>query len=251
MPVHVSSHCKKSTKAGKTDMSGHGKRKNGSKFNIVSFVLSIICISVISLGILLACIHPVFQIIEAAYLQMVTQGQADDIVRTKVLSASAISATATGAAVFAHEGEQVNGDRLQTRYGFLRCEEINMNVPVYFGDTEERLLYGVGIYPKGSVPGKAGTTLIAGHDSTYFASLENINEGNYLIFTKDSKQYLYKVRMTEIRKASDGFDLKKDGDQELVLYTCYPFGVSSISREKRFFVYCDFISESKEESVNE
>ena len=94
-------------------------------------------------------------------------------------------------------------------------------------------------------------SLIAGHDSTYFASLENINEGNYLIFTKDSKQYLYKVRMTEIRKASDGFDLKKDGDQELVLYTCYPFGVSSISREKRFFVYCDFISESKEESVNE
>lgn len=128
-------------------------------------------------------------------------------------------------------------------YGMITCEEIDLMAPLYFGDSEKVLELGAGQYIKSKLPGFGGTILVGGHDTSFFAPLEEVKVGQQITITTDYGTYLYEVRETTIAKTDDleASQLDKDSEQ-LVLYTCYPFGELLRARDERFFIYCDKVA---------
>lgn len=133
---------------------------------------------------------------------------------------------------------------LGIHYGNIYCETINLEAPIYYGDSDSILLEGVGHYTASGLPGEGKPILIGGHDITYFAPLEWIKSGDVVIVTTNYGQFEYKVVSTLITDASDynAYDLPLDREQ-LILYTCYPFG-QVVGDRDRFFVYCERIMPS-------
>lgn len=129
------------------------------------------------------------------------------------------------------------------RYAKISCEEIGLDVFLYFGDEEEILKHGVGQYVESSLPGFGGTILVCGHDTTYLASLSSIEKGNVITVDTGYGRYRYAVRETAVVKSGDTAAYELDSKEEqLVLYTSYPFSEILTAREEKFVVYCDKIS---------
>lgn len=128
---------------------------------------------------------------------------------------------------------------LEKQYGTISCQRISLSAPIYYGDSDGALENGVGHYPNGNLPGKGRTILISGHDATYFASLEKVKRGDLMTITTDYGQFEYIVTSLKILDHTDtkAYDLNQE-KEELILYTCYPFGQLVGKRSLRFFVYC-------------
>lgn len=129
---------------------------------------------------------------------------------------------------------------LHEQYGSLHCVNINLTVPIYYGDGDQEFEQGAGIYPGYTLPGEKGTTLIGGHDGTYFAPLENISQGDVIEVDCINGTHYYSVTGTAAADASDEskYGMTEDEDK-LILYTCYPFGKATSDRSKRFYVYAE------------
>ncbi|MHB8130879.1 MAG: class D sortase [Mobilitalea sp.] len=136
---------------------------------------------------------------------------------------------------------------LETQYGTIICDTVALTAPLYYGDSESSLSNGVGQYPLSGFPGKGKPILVSGHDVTFFAPLEKIEIGNVINITTNYGEYEYKVVATKIAGSADttAYDLTQDKEQ-LILYTCYPFGQVIGDRKDRFFVYCDRIRDINE-----
>ena len=135
-----------------------------------------------------------------------------------------------------------------TQYGTITCERIALLAPVYYGDSEADLQSGVGQYPNGVLPGDGKPFMISGHDTTFFAPLEQVKIGDIVRIKTGTITYSYSVVSKIIAEASDtsAYDLTQEKEQ-LILYTCYPFGQLVGNRSKRFFVACDRITENDSE----
>ncbi len=145
---------------------------------------------------------------------------------------------------------QIQVPALETHYANLYCERVELDAPVYYGDSDTVLSYGVGQYAASGLPGEGKPILIGGHDATYFAPLEHINIGDIVTIETNYGQFEYKVAATRIADAleTDSYDLSQAKEQ-LILYTCYPFNQLLGDSSDRFFVYCDRILDS--ETVSE
>ncbi|MFV0527233.1 MAG: class D sortase [Lachnospiraceae bacterium] len=127
-------------------------------------------------------------------------------------------------------------------YGHLVCERIGLDTDVYYGDDYYILREGAGQYIGSSLPGGTRPTLLAGHNITTFAPLQNIQAGDIINFATAYAVYQYQVTETKILSANDttAYDLLTPREQ-LILYTCYPFATLG-SLQQRYFVYADKIS---------
>ncbi len=140
--------------------------------------------------------------------------------------------------------ENVVWPKYSEQYGKLTCSKLKINAPVYFGDCGSILEKGAGTYSGSSIPGANKTILIGAHDTTYFEGLEKVKENDVFDFTTTYGLYQYKVKDIKVYdkdKYDEAYSL--DGDKEqLVLYTCYPFGKFVGDKEQRMFVYLEKIS---------
>ena len=133
---------------------------------------------------------------------------------------------------------------LGTAYGVITCDNLNIEADVYYGDDEKSLMAGVGQYSGSNLFGCGGTILLGAHDTTYFAGLENVQIGDVFEVQTNYGHYTYRVNSTKVVKADDSSAYNLDEQHEnLILYTCYPFGDMTTNRKKRFFVYCDRIDD--------
>lgn len=129
------------------------------------------------------------------------------------------------------------------QYGEILCEDIGLRVPLYYGDTDDVLEQGAGIYAGESLPGKGGRILVSGHDTTTFAPLESAQKGMAIQVRTLYGQYEYEVTKTEVMDVLEYSDRKAGTEaEELALYTCYPFGAETELRSERFFVYAKKVS---------
>ena len=62
-----------------------------------------------------------------------------------------------------------------------------------------------------------------------------------------SGQYTYQVTKTEVKDASE-YKTPDSDKEQLVLYTCYPFGEEDTMRSDRYFVYAE---KTKEQETKE
>lgn len=139
-----------------------------------------------------------------------------------------------------------------TRYANLICGRINLNVPVYYGDNDVCLHYGAGQFLGSMLPGFGSPTLIAGHNSTFFAPLKNAKNGdNFDLITNYG---IYTYRVSEIKIMNKNlFDksILSQKNNQLILYTCYPFTPVSGVRTDRLFLFCEMVSGPMVVNINE
>ena len=162
-------------------------------------------------------------------------------------------------------GAKVSWPKYTEPYGKIICKEIKLEAPLYMGDSDyvlggkiedkvendysdefegtknENFKGAAGTYLGSSIPGDGKTILVGAHDTTYFKPLEKVKKGMVMNVRTSYARYKYKVRDIRIYdkdELDDAYNLQADKEQ-LVLYTCYPFGKLNGDKSKRMFVYLD------------
>lgn len=137
--------------------------------------------------------------------------------------------------VFPADGEQ---------YGQVVCEQIGLDSPVYWGDSDEILMYGAGQSIISLPPGFGCSVILSGHNTTFFQCLQNAAEGNVIKFHTNYCDYEYTVTRVEVIDENTLNDVLIDAsvdgvDEQLIMYTCYPFYVISGRKTDRLVVFAD------------
>ena len=126
------------------------------------------------------------------------------------------------------------------QYGNLTCETIDLSAPLYFGDDDLIFEKGAGQYVMSGIPGEGRPILVGGHDVSYFAPLEQIKVGDEVTVNTVYGLFVYQVTEIKIESVEKWENETLNRNQEnLILYTCYPFGNIFGVREDRFYVICD------------
>ena len=125
-----------------------------------------------------------------------------------------------------------------SRYGNIRIESLDINLPLYYGDKLEILKNGVGQSSGAYFPGEGGTIICMGHNTkSFFYKLPEIKMDSIIKIETTYGTFEYKVRDTKIVDMYDVDELPvQKKDEILMLYTCYP--VNGLGHKKdRFVVY--------------
>ena len=128
-------------------------------------------------------------------------------------------------------------------FGKISIESVNKNINLYYGDGNEQLRKGAGLFNGSFLPGFNRTSMIAGHSLPYFECLGDVKAGDIIKISTHYGDFEYKITNTKIGKATDesNYDLGQSEKEQLILYTCYPFELIGYKSD-RLFVYADKIS---------
>lgn len=139
--------------------------------------------------------------------------------------------------------EDVSSPNIGTHYGELSSEDFDLNVPVYYGDSDKILSLGAGHYTGSYMPGFGQPILISGHNRTIFAPLEFAEVGDQITYRTHYGTFVYEIRETSVHHHTDrsAYNLRQD-KEELILYTCWDFTPISGSKQERIFFYLDKVS---------
>lgn len=129
------------------------------------------------------------------------------------------------------------------QYGKISISKIGLQVDLYYGDSAEILMHGVGQFQGSFLPGFNRTTLIAGHAVPYFLGFEELKIGDEIKISTHYGKFKYLINSIKVGKFNDEsmYDLGQDQQEQLILYTCYPIGVVGFKTD-RLFVYAKKIS---------
>lgn len=129
------------------------------------------------------------------------------------------------------------------QYGSLACERIGLKAPVYYGDNNDILRAGAGQYIGSFLPGWNRTIMLCAHNTTYFKPLQQVEVGDVFTFTTSYGVYEYEVTDTRVADHEDStaYDLLQE-EEQLIMYTCYPFETLAGTKTDRLFVYAKRIT---------
>ena len=127
-----------------------------------------------------------------------------------------------------------------TQYATIEIPKIDVNLPVYFGDTLEILKNGVGHSSGSYFPGEGGSIIYMGHNSKkVFRRFSELQKGNEIIVKANYGEYKYKIYDMQLIKETDVDKLPIQKDKEiLMVYTCYPFNNVGYATQ-RYVVYAE------------
>ena len=127
-----------------------------------------------------------------------------------------------------------------TQYGTIEIPRINVNLPVYFGDTLEVLKKGVGHSSGSYFPGEGGSIIYMGHNSkNMFRRFSELQLGDEIKVTTSYGEYTYKIYDMQLIKETDVDKLPVQKEKEiLMVYTCYPFNNIGYATQ-RYVVYAE------------
>ena len=129
-----------------------------------------------------------------------------------------------------------------SRYGNIKIESLDVNLPLYYGDKLSILRNGVGQSSGAYFPGEGGSIICMGHNTkTFLYRLPEIKKGAIINVETTYGTFEYKVNETKIVNMYDVDQLPVQKDKEiLMLYTCYP--VNGLGHKTdRFVVYAERI----------
>ena len=135
------------------------------------------------------------------------------------------------------------------KYADLLVNTIDLNLPIYHGDSLTILKSGVGHYAGSYFPGEGGTVILAAHNTKgFFNRFEEIQLDDIVTISANYGTFKYKVYDTKIVNETDLDAFKiQDKEERLIMYTCYPINKSIIGRKtKRYVVYAKLVGENYE-----
>ncbi len=127
-----------------------------------------------------------------------------------------------------------------TQYGTIEIPKIDVNLPVYYGDTLEILKKGVGHSSGSYFPGEGGSIIYMGHNSQkMFRRFSELQIGNEIIVKTNYGEYKYKIYDMQLIKETETEKLPIQKEKEiLMVYTCYPFNNIGYATQ-RYVVYAE------------
>ena len=127
-----------------------------------------------------------------------------------------------------------------TKYATIEIPKINVNLPVYFGDTLEVLKKGVGHSSGSYFPGEGGSIIYMGHNSAnMFRRFSELQIGNEIKVTTSYGEYNYKIYDMKLIKETELDKLPVQKEKEiLMIYTCYPFNNIGYATQ-RYVIYAE------------
>lgn len=127
-----------------------------------------------------------------------------------------------------------------TKYATIEIPKIDVDLPVYYGDTLEILKKGVGHSSGSYFPGEGGSIIYMGHNAKkIFRRFSELQIGDSITIKADYGTYQYKIYDMKLIKETDIDELPVQKDKEvLMVYTCYPFNNIGYA-SKRFVVYAE------------
>ncbi len=141
------------------------------------------------------------------------------------------------------KGADVEFPNSGDQYGRVQCGRIGLDAPVYWYDSDEILAYGVGQSLSSMPPGFGEVIVLAGHNTTDFAPLRDIAEGDVVQFKTNYCDYEYTVTHIEVLDenvlANTILDKAMTPREELIMYTCWPFEAITGRKTERLTVYAD------------
>ena len=129
-----------------------------------------------------------------------------------------------------------------TEYATIKIPKIDVDLPVYYGDTLEVLKKGVGHSSGSYFPGEGGTIIYMGHNSKkVFRRFSELQKENEIVVDTSYGEYKYKIYDMQIIKETDISKLPVKNDKEtLMIYTCYPFNNIGYTKQ-RYVVYANLV----------
>ena len=129
-----------------------------------------------------------------------------------------------------------------TQYATIEIPNINVNLPVYFGDTLEVLKKGVGHSSGSYFPGEGGSIIYMGHNSkNVFRRFSELQIGNEITVKTSYGNFKYQIYDMQIVEETDTEKLPIQTDEErLMVYTCYPFNNIGYATQ-RYVVYAKLV----------
>lgn len=127
-----------------------------------------------------------------------------------------------------------------TQYATIEIPKIDVNLPVYFGDTLEILKKGVGHSSGSYFPGEGGSIIYMGHNSkNMFRRFSELQIENEITIKTNYGQYKYKIYDMQLIKETELEKLPIQKEKEiLMVYTCYPFNNIGYTTQ-RYVVYAE------------
>lgn len=127
-----------------------------------------------------------------------------------------------------------------TQYATIEIPAIDVNLPVYFGDTLEILKKGVGHSSGSYFPGEGGSIIYMGHNSkNVFRRFSELKKGDEITVKANYGEYKYKIYDMQLIKETETEKLPIQKEKEiLMVYTCYPFNNIGYATQ-RYVVYAE------------
>lgn len=126
-------------------------------------------------------------------------------------------------------------------YGTLKIGSLNIELPIYYGETKEILKRGVA--SNTNMPGENKRIIMSAHNSNKFLkNIKDIKNDELIKIETTYGKFEYQVFKTEVLNEDEFDKLSKSDKELLVIYTCYPFD-EVIYSNKRFVVYAYLIEE--------
>ena len=127
-----------------------------------------------------------------------------------------------------------------TKYATIKIPKIDVELPVYYGDTLEILKKGVGHSSGSYFPGEGGSIIYMGHNSKkMFRRFSELQKGNEIKVKTSYGEYTYKIYDMQLIKETETDKLPIQKDKEiLMIYTCYPFNNVGYATQ-RYVVYAE------------
>ena len=127
-----------------------------------------------------------------------------------------------------------------TQYATIEIPTIDVDLPVYFGDTLEILKKGVGHSSGSYFPGEGGSIIYMGHNSKkMFRRFSELQLGNEITVKTSYGEYKYKIYDMQLIKETELEKLPIQKEKEiLMVYTCYPFNNIGYTTQ-RYVVYAE------------
>ncbi len=212
---------------------GKHRKFRGARYFTVPFIYV-----VVGVGVMIIALTPILGYVTTFYKLFISNITLQD--QTLVSNTAVNGGTGqTGGTI---DLSTVHWPNYGEQYGNLSCPEIGLDVAVYWGDDNAVLRSGAGTFIGSGIPGDQSTLLISAHNTSYFATLDQIKAGDVVTFTTTYGIYQYQITDTKVLYKDDysAFDLLQNREQ-LVLYTCYHIPGKGVT-DYRLYVYGDRIS---------
>ena len=130
-----------------------------------------------------------------------------------------------------------------TKYANIKIPKIDVDLPVYYGDTLDILKKGVGHSSGSYFPGEGGSIIYMGHNSKkMFRRFSELQIGNEIEVTTTYGDFKYKIYDMQLIKETEIDKLPIQEEKEiLMVYTCYPFNNIGYATQ-RYVIYAELES---------
>lgn len=119
----------------------------------------------------------------------------------------------------------------------LTMQHPSVDLVVLAGAHGRTLAFGPGHVSSSALPGQEGTVILTGHRDTHFRFLKEVRLNDQLDVTgMDGRTYQYRVRGRQIMDSRQDVIVTAQGEQQLVLVTCFPFNAISAGGPLRYVV---------------